>query len=312
MTPTPALLLCLALTQSEPPPASVLEYSGPMSEESGAVDREEIQFTAFAPGQLLYLGVDEANLRATAAADGARVQTLMLGTPVRVMAAGARATVGEYVNAWYQVSVVDAQAPQGTAPVTGWLFGNTLTPFRFEADLDGDGELEVATVVMSNEFKARVRVLEPNVKPPRRVSSVDVDVASTVYGGGRGGPVDVKLLPAKKAGVPLLQLDSAPERCGDFVTSYVSYTGTGGKKGVLGKARLALVLGGLKDPPNESTFKVSFQAAKKQVLVTRTSIEEEEGQPQKVTERKVYQWQDGEYAEVKKPASPDAVSEVKP
>lgn len=309
MTPTPALLLCLALAQSEVPPASVLEYSAPMGEESGAVDPGELQFTAFEPGQQLYLGVDEANLRASAAADGARVQTLMLGTPVRVLAAGARATVGEYVNAWYQVSVVDSQ---GTAPVTGWLFGNTLTPFRFEADLDGDGELEVATVVMSNEFKARVRVLEPNVKPPRRVSSVDVDVASTVYGGGRGGPVGVKLLPAKKAGVPLLQLDSAPERCGDFVTSYVSYTGTGGKKGVLGKARLALVLGGLKDPPNESTFKVSFQAAKKQALVTRTSIEEEEGRPQKVTERKVYQWQDGVYSEVKKPASPDAVSEVKP
>ncbi|QAT87835.1 hypothetical protein EJ065_6306 [Corallococcus coralloides] len=301
MLTTPALLLSLTLAQFPPASDAVLEYSSPLTEES-APDPEGFSFTAFTAGQTLYLGVDEANLRASAAADGAVVRTLMLGTPVKVLKAGERAKVGEYVNTWYQVSVVDAK---GAAPVTGWVFGNTLTPFRFEADLDGDGEVEVATVVMSNEFKARVRVLEPDVKPPRRVSSVDVAVASTEYGGGRGGPVTVKLVPAKEAGVTLLQLDSAPERCGDFVTSYVSYTGSNGKPGVLGKAKLALELGGLMDPPNESTFTVSFQAAAKRALVVRTSVEEEEeGKPRKVTEREVYQWKDGVFAQAKPVAKP--------
>ena len=108
---------------------------------------------------------------------------------------------------------MDAKAPKGSAPVTGWVFGNTLTPFRFEADLDGDGELEVATVVMSNDFKARVRVLEPNVKPPRRVSSVDVlRAVQALLSSGKGGPAKVKLVAAKKAGMALLQVDSMPER----------------------------------------------------------------------------------------------------
>ncbi|MBZ4373540.1 SH3 domain-containing protein [Corallococcus sp. AS-1-6] len=300
MTPS-ALLLALTLAQSPPPPDAVLEYSASVVEE-GAPDPASFEFTAFTAGQTVYLGVDEANLRASAAADASVVRTLMLGTPVKVVKAGERAKVGEYVNTWYQVSVVDAK---GAAPVTGWVFGNTLTPFRFEADLDGDGEMEVATVVMSNEFKARVRVLEPGVKPPRRVSSVDVAVASTAYGEGRGGPVTVKLVPAKQAGVPLLQLDSAPERCGDFVTSYVSYTGANGKPGVLGKAKVALELGGLMDPPNESTFEVSFRPAEKRALVVRTNVEEEEeGKPQKVTEREVYQWKDGVFAQAKPVAKP--------
>ncbi|RKG89864.1 SH3 domain-containing protein [Corallococcus terminator] len=307
---TPALLLSLLLAQNEPSP---LEYS--VSKESGAtLAMEDFEFTAFEKGQSLYLGVDEANLRASAAADGAVLQTLMLGTPVRVVAVGARAKVGEYVNAWYQVAVVDAKAPKGAAPAMGWVFGNTLTPFRVEADLDGDGELEVATLVMSNEFKARVRVLEPGVKPPRRVSSVDVPVASTSYGMGQGGPATLTLVPAKKAGMALLVVDSRPERCGDLVTSYVSYAGADGKKGVLGKAKLALELGGLMDPPSESTFKVSFQPAAKRLQVARTTVEDEdaEGNPMKSTERTLYQWQDGVFAEVKKPASSGAVSDVKP
>ncbi|GMU09402.1 SH3 domain-containing protein [Corallococcus caeni] len=302
---TPALLLSLTLAQSTPASDAVLEYSAPLAE-AGAPAPEDFEFTAFTAGQQVYLGVDEANLRASAAADAGVVKTLMLGTPVRVLKAGTRARVGEYVNTWYQVAVVDAKAAPGSAPVSGWVFGNTLTPFRFEADLDGDGEMEVATVVMSNEFKARVRVLEPNVKPPRRVSSVDVAVASTNYGSGQGGPVKVTLVPAKQAGVTLLQLDSTPERCGDYVTSYVSYTGSNGKPGVLGKAKLALELGGLMDPPNMSSFEVSFQPAAKRALVVRTNEEEaeEEGEPQKVTEREVYQWKDGVFAQAKPVAKP--------
>jgi hypothetical protein len=307
VTPTPALLLSLLLTQ-DPSAETVLEYTAPLAEEGAAApDPKAFEFTSFEAGRTVFLGVDEGNLRASAAADAAVVQTLMLGTPVKVVNAGARAKVGEYVNTWYQVTVVDAKAP---APVTGWVFGNTLTPFRIEADLDGDGELEVATVVMSNEFKARVRVLEPNVKPPRRVSSVDVQVAASNYGSGNGGPVKMRLVPAKKAGVALLELESMPERSGDFITTYVSYTQPEGKKakGVLGKAKNALEAAGLSDPPSFSTFKVSFQASAKKAVVARETFEDvaEEGgsSPHKVKTREVYQWNDGVFTEVKPVAKP--------
>jgi hypothetical protein len=305
VTSTPALLLSLLLSQA-PDADTVLEYSVPLSDTAATPAPESFEVTAFDVGQTVYLGVDEVNLRASAAADAAVVRTLMLGTPVKVVTAGARVRVGEYVNTWYQVKVADPKAP---SPVEGWVFGNTLTPFRFEADLDGDGELEVATVVMSNEFKARVRVLEPSVKPPRRVSSVDVQVATTNYGGGQGGPVKMRLVPAKKAGVALLELESMPERCGDYTTSYVSYTQADGKKakGVLGKAKVALELGGLMDPPNLSTFKVAFQAATKKAVVTRETVEdegEEEGTAKTVKERDLYQWNDGVFTQVQPVAKP--------
>lgn len=306
---TPALLLSLVLSQT---PEPSLHYTAPSSEEAGAVAPVEgYDFTLWEPTgkqASLFVGVDEANLRESPAADAAVVTTLPLGAAVQVLKRGEqRLKVGEYVNHWYRVTYVD---PKGT-PSTGWLFGNTLTPFRFEGDFDGDGEQEVATVVMSADFKIRVRVLEPNVKPPRRVSSVDVTPAGQAYLSVKGGPATAKLVPAKTAGLPLVQVDSAPEACGDFSTAYVSYTVPGNKKGVLGKAKVALELGGLSDPPVHSSFKVSFQPKQKGLTVARTNSEEDEsGKELQTTERTKYKLADGVFTEVK--PSGAAMAETKP
>lgn len=301
----PALLLSLALTQS---PEPELHYTARSLEEGADPAKRALDsydFTQFEPSgksEHLYVGVDEANLRETAAADGSVVTTLPLGAAVRVLKRGPeRLKVGEYVNHWYQVEYVD---PKAGGPVTGWLFGNTLTPFRYEADFDGDGELEVATVVMSGDFKIRVRVLEPNVKPPRRVSSVDIVPAGQAYMSVDGGSAKVELVAAKTAGLALVQVDSTPEACSDYSTTYVSYTVPGKKKGVLGKTKLALEVSGLSDPPNMSSYKVSFQPRQQGLTVVRTNTEEDEsGKEVKTTERTKYKLADGVFSEVKAPGA---------
>jgi hypothetical protein len=300
---TPALLLSLVLAQSPS-----LEYaSSPREAPAQPRALDSYTFTEFEPSQKadLYVGVDEANLRQSAAADAPVVATLPLGAAVRVLDQGSeRLRVGEYVNHWYSVEYVDTKgtpAPGDDQRFTGWLFGNTLTPFRFEADFDGDGEKEVATVVMSADFKVRVRVMEPNVKPPRRVSSVDTPPAGQSYLNVSGGRAEVKLVPAKKAGVALLQVDSLPEASGDYSTHFVSYTVPGKKKGVLGKVKVALELNGLSDPPALSTFEVSFQAKTQGLTVVRSNSEEmdDEGNPTKQTkERTRYALKDGVYMQV--------------
>lgn len=314
---TPGLMLSLLLSQT---PVPDIHYTAATVEEGEQRTLESYSFTEWEPSEMkepLYVGVDEANLRQTASAEGAVVATLPLGAAVRVLEKGKeRLKVGEYVNHWYSVEYVDAKGTADAADDVvskGWLFGNTLTPFRFEEDFDGDGEKEVATVVMSGDFKIRVRVLEPNVKPPRRVSSVDVSPSGEGYLSVSGGRAEVKLVPAKKAGVVLLQVDSMPEACADFSTTYVSYTGQGKKKGVLGKAKVALGLVGLSDPPNSSKFKVSFQAGKKQATVVRTTVDdvdEETGKEQTTKEQTRYQLNDGVYSAVKPAGS--SVAESKP
>jgi hypothetical protein len=305
---TPSLLLCLSLGLNAAPQAAsdeddvpvVLEYSAPDEAEKRTV--ESYHFTAFEPSaKPLYVGADEANLRASPQADASVVTTLPLGAAVRVLAKGpAPVKQGDYVNVWYQV-----ESTEDGTPRTGWLFGGILTPFRFEEDFDGDGEKEVATVVMSSDFKIRVRVREPDVQPPRRVSSVDVETSGGAYFSRVGGPAEVKLVPAKKAGLPLLQVDSRPEACADFSTAYVSYVEPKKKKGVLGKTRIALELSGLSDPPQQNLYTVSFQDKGKKVTVLREDIfDEDEGTVTK-KRREVYAYREGTYVEVKKaPASP--------
>ncbi|MCP3102955.1 SH3 domain-containing protein [Myxococcus sp. K15C18031901] len=297
---TPVLLMSLALAQT--PPVS-LQYSAP--DDAARRTLESYEFTEWEPSAKadLYVGVDEANLRQSPAADAAVVSTLPLGAAVRVLERRAeRVKVGEYVNHWYSVEYVDTKGTPATEDDqrhTGWLFGNTLTPFRFESDFDGDGELEVATVVMSGDFKIRVRVMEPQVKPPRRVSSVDITPAGGGFLSVDGGPATGKLVSSKTAGIPLVQVDSLPEACGDYRTSLVSYTVPGKKKGVLGKAKLALELAGMSDPPSHSDFKISFQPKSKGLTVAQTTYEDDEkgGKKDEVTTRTPFRLSDGVYQE---------------
>ncbi|AGC44917.1 hypothetical protein MYSTI_03611 [Myxococcus stipitatus DSM 14675] len=304
---TPALLLSLLLAQSEAPS---LHYTAFLEEEAGPRTLESYDFTQWEPAEKkvnLFVGVDEANLRQTASADAPVVTTLPLGAAVRVVSRGKdRLKVGEYVNHWYSVEYTKEKQT-----FKGWLFGNTLTPFRFEADFDGDGEKEVATVVMSNDFKIRIRFMEPKAKPSRRVTSVDVMPAGQSYLNVDGGPVVVKLIAAKVAGVTLLQVDSKPEACSDYKTTYVSYQVPENKPGVLGQAKNALDVAGLSDPPNVSSYEVTFQSGAKELTVVHSRTEEDEaGKEKKSKERERYGFRDGVYAELK--ADPPATAETQP
>jgi hypothetical protein len=312
---TPALLLSLVLSQ---PPEPSIRYTA-LAEGEGPVETlEGYDFTLWGPTDKesrLFVGVDEANLRQSPAAGAPVVTTLPLGAPVQVLKRGPkRLRVGEYVNHWYQVTYLDTKGTPETGddqPFTGWLFGNTLTPLRFEGDFDGDGEQEVATVVMSADFRIRVRVLEPNVKPPRRVSSVDLIPSGQANLNVHGGPAKAKLVPAETAGLPLVQVDSMPEAGGDFSTGYVSYTVPDNKKGVLGKAKVALNLGALSDAHIQSSYKVSFQPTQQGLTVVRTTtVQDESGKAKKTTERTQYKLADGVFTEVK--PSGAAMAETKP
>ncbi|MCE9671962.1 SH3 domain-containing protein [Myxococcus stipitatus] len=297
---TPVLLMSLVLTQSPP---LHLQYSAPSDAAQRTLESYELSEWEPSAKADLYVGVDEANLRQTPSADAAVVTTLPLGAAVRVLERRAeRVKVGEYVNHWYSVEYIDTKGTAATGDDqrhVGWLFGNTLTPYRFESDFDGDGELEVATVVMSGDFKIRVRVMEPRVKPPRRVSSVDLTPAGGGYLSVEGGPARAKLVSAKTAGIALVQVDSSPEACGDYRTTFVSYTVPGKKKGVLGKAQLALELAGLSDPPSHSDFKVSFQPKTKGLTVAQTTYEDDEkgGVKDEVTTRTPFILSEGVYME---------------
>ena len=100
--------------------------------------------------------------------------SLALGTPVTVKRRlEPRVRLLDRVDSWYEV---EAKRADGT-PVTGLVFGNLLTPLRVEADLDGDGEKELATVAMTADFKIRVRVMEPTLPPNQRVANLDLPMA---------------------------------------------------------------------------------------------------------------------------------------
>ncbi|WP_223755189.1 SH3 domain-containing protein [Myxococcus sp. RHSTA-1-4] len=253
----------------------------------------------------LFVGVDEANLRGAPAADAAVITPLPLGAAVRVLERGKdRQKVGEYVNHWYRVEYMDTKGTPGAgddAPVSGWLFGNILTPIRIEADLDGDGEQEVATAVMSADFKVRVRVLEPNLKPPHRVSSVDLSP------GFLG--VAANLVPAKTAGLPLVKVESVAETCANAITAYVSYTVPGNKKGVLGNAKLALELNVMEG--TGTSYELSFQPKQKGLTVVWTNTGEDESEQTKAKSRREwYRLEDGVFSKVKPAGS--AVAETTP
>ena len=79
------------------------------------------------------------------------------------------------------------------------------------------------------------------------------------------------------------------------------------KKGVLGKAKLALELGGLSDPPTISTFKVSFQPKQqaRSRWCARTSKRTEAGKrAEDDGARRCIKSQDGVFAEVKPSEAP--------
>lgn len=143
-------------------------------EASGAPD-----FSTWAPGDLLWLGVDIANLRATPSAEGEIAATLPMGAELTVIEAGAEVqTVLDRTNRWYRVESKEHKAREG------YLFGSLLTPQLFRADPDGDGEEEVISITFSPDFKPRIRVMEPAIpEDDDRVVGLDLEMPKLTRGG---------------------------------------------------------------------------------------------------------------------------------
>ena len=245
-------------------------------------------------GRTLYAATDEVNLREKPATSANSMATLPMGAAVTVREAGEVGKVNDRVDAWYRVEGNGADGRK----LTGWAFGGALTPLRFAADLDGDGEEEIATVSIGWDFK--VRVLEPAVKGDGRVATYDLEPAGRSVLGTAGGSASARLVLAREAGLALLQIDSRPEACADFWTVYLSYAAPGGKAGMPGKLRAALSLSGLVDPPVATTYEVVFQPGAHKAIAKYTQDEAvgEEGPkaPPLAIEEVTYSLENGQFA----------------
>ena len=187
--------------------------------------------TTWKTGDQAFLAVDDGNLRKTADAGGEVVRTLPLGTPLTVTDASAERTkIGLRVDRWYGV-----EAKIDGATVRGFVFGSSLTPFRFEGDFDGDGEQEIAAVALSGWFAPRVRVLEPGIDKKRKHVAV-LNVPSDI----RGRTISARFVPRKGRRPPVFELSHCT---GDLCThAFVRYVGK--RKQKVGRLRVAYLFEG--------------------------------------------------------------------
>jgi hypothetical protein len=278
-----ALLLTLLLSQ----PKAVLYGTHGDPNELTSYD-----VSTWEPGHKLFIAVDQASLREEPDEEAKVVASLALGTAVTVKRRlDARVRLLDRVDHWYEVETKGADGK----PVAGLVFGNLLTPLRFEGDLDGDGEKEIATVAMTADFKIRVRVMEPKLPPNQRVTNLDLRPA----GEGPGGSAKATFVDPKKAGVALLMVESVPEADSQSFKVFLSYTVPERKRETLGTLTEALTLHELVDPPVVVRHAVSFDRRKRRLI----SVETNKGglkAGKTVKRRHVYQWKDGVYTEVHK------------
>lgn len=267
--------LLLAVPPADPPS---VHYTAP--ENAKTAKLEEYDFDKWEVGQSVFVASDEVNLRKTANATADKVGTLAMGTAVTIKTIGGGAVqINDRVDRWYEIEA---------GKMSGFVFGGALTPIRIAADLDGDGEEEIATVAMTWNFKIRVRVLEPSITGAGRVIERDFEPAGGAMLGLRGGSAKVALLAEKDTGVPLLQIDSQPEACSDYARIYVSYASPEKK----GKLEPALSLFGMIDGDIYSTFEVQFLPKASQAIVTFEQSEgdtDKKGKPITTKRREKYQ-----------------------
>ena len=231
---------------------------------------DQYQLTTWTPGTELFVAPLRVNVRATAGTGGASAGKAGLGDRVVVEAMEPAAKKEDgLVNHWYRVKVKDG-AGAGQA---GWVFGAFLTPFAIRADFDGDHQEEVATVSFDRDMKILVRVKHG----PEDVAELRFTPSGEGYLSRKGGQVVASLLPADKAGIPLIQLGSHIDACGDYWDAYASYTD--------GKAREALMLRGASDPPVFQTTTATFTKGAAQVEEDVTE-QDEKGKEKKTVTRK--------------------------
>ena len=244
---------------------AALEYHTPQ------VRLDAYTFTAHPKGATLYAASADVALHAQMDVGAKVLASLPFGAALTIDTPGTRTRVKDRVDQWYAVHTSDGRA--------GFVFGAWLTPFRFDADFDQDGDEELATVAFSDDFAIAVRFYEARTK---KTAELTFAAAGQGYLSRRGGNVEAELVPAKSAGLPLLQVSSRPEACSDYFISYVSYT--------KGRAQMALTAGGLIDPPNRSVVDVAFDPAKKQATLTRTNGEDGE---ERIVTKTLYGLKDG-------------------
>lgn len=245
---------------------AALEYHTPQ------IRLETYTFTSHASGAALFTATAGLPLQAEPGEGGKVLASLPFGAAITIeVAVPGRSLVADRVDQWYAVRAGDQK---------GYVFGAWLTPYRFAADFDDDGEEEVATVAFSADFSIVVRVHEPRTK---KTAELFLPAAGQGYLSRRGGNAEAELVSRATAGLPLVVVWSRPEACSDFSATYVSYT--------KGRARVALAASGLIDPPNRSTFVVTFEPAKKRAMLVRTSGEEE-----KTVTTQVYTLADGVFS----------------
>lgn len=230
-------------------------------------------------GQRLFVAGHEVNLRAAASTDAPVVRELDLGTPVRVAALLAeQAEVGGRAGRWYAVEI-EGTGQQGT------LFGGVLTPARIDADLDQDGQDEIAVLTWGWEHNSVVRIREPGLEGAAAVVQLDLGAVHDI-----DGPQERMFLNATTAeatGIPMLVVFfPGREMCGSGTTTkYVSYRATEGAG--LGTPRLAVQGHTWSDAPVYSYRELGFEPAQHAVLVTETMGDHDEERETVTTTRLV-------------------------
>lgn len=222
-------------------------------------------------GQRLFVAGHEVNLRAAASTDAPVVRELDLGTPVVVKALLAdQVEVGGRMGRWYAVGVEGAG-------VQGALFGGVLTPARIDADLDQDGEDEVAILTWGWEQNTVIRVREPGIQGAAAVTQLDLGPTHDIE--GPQDEMSLQVTTAKQTGIPLLGVHlPGREMCGSgSATHYISYRSA--SKGTLGGLREAVGDHHWADAPVYSYIELTWQPEARAVS-TRSVIYDGESDEQ--------------------------------
>ena len=176
-------------------------------------------------GAKLFVGRDDAVLRAGPGPDSKLLTRLPVGLPVTVQPEAA--VPGEVSGAaghWVRVySNADGAGH-------GWMWSGALTSARFRYDMDEDGAAEVMTVTFNKDNEVIVWLREPTAADPEH-DTLKLNLGSQEDMGGVQGRLEVKLLTAAEAGLPLLQVQwLGAEMCGGSSRfAYASYRSKSGE-----------------------------------------------------------------------------------
>lgn len=178
-----------------------------------------------AAGAKLFVGKGEAVLRAAPGPDSKLLTKLPVGLPVTVQPeAAVPGEVGGAAGHWVRVySNADGAGH-------GWMWSGALTPARFRFDLDEDGAPELATVVFNKEGEVIVWLREPEATDPE-AGTLKLNLGAQSDMGGLQGRIEVQLLTAAEAGIPLVRVEwLGAEMCGGSSRfAYASYRSKSGE-----------------------------------------------------------------------------------